>query len=135
MQPYHLSKIKRPSEIGIIFDGTIQTDTYMAHATLNALDKDRQDNPPYLTDIYSMKPGLAPDQPVDMTPIQGTPAEMNTDGFDNSGNVRFRHIANTQADALMVDGHVQAFRFDKNSKTTDLLRKNVFVNLDQAIPR
>ncbi|MGA2440967.1 MAG: DUF1559 domain-containing protein [Tepidisphaeraceae bacterium] len=45
-----------------------------------------------------------------------------------TGNIRFRHIGNTQCPVLMVDGHVQVFTYDANTQQTDLLRGNINVN-------
>jgi prepilin-type processing-associated H-X9-DG protein len=65
--------------------------------------------------------------PVDLTATSGQPADINTDGDNNKGNVRFRHAGDTQMNALMADGHVEAFKYDKRKNTTDFLRKNIFI--------
>jgi len=135
LTPYKLSKIKRAAEVGILFDATITaTGNYQAHATVDQLDKFCvYTRKPYLTDNYSIAPGVDGSQPVDMTPNSGQKKDINTDSDSNAGNVRFRHISNTQANVLMADGHVQAYRIDMRKSATptamtDLLRKNVYVN-------
>jgi prepilin-type N-terminal cleavage/methylation domain-containing protein/prepilin-type processing-associated H-X9-DG protein len=45
-----------------------------------------------------------------------------------SGNIRFRHISDTQCPVLMVDGHVAVFNFNPKTQETDLLRGNINVN-------
>ncbi len=44
------------------------------------------------------------------------------------GNLRFRHVGNTQCNVLFADGHVQAFTYTAKTRVTDLLRKNLYVN-------
>ena len=94
-----------------------------------ALDNTRKDRKAYLTDAYSLDPTLNGGQPIDMTPYGGVANAffMNKDGDQNQGNIRFRHTNNTQANVLMLDGHVQIFNLNKNTKTPDLLRKNIYV--------
>ena len=45
-----------------------------------------------------------------------------------TGNIRFRHIGNTQCPVLMADGHVQVFTYNAKTQQTDLLRRNINVN-------
>jgi prepilin-type N-terminal cleavage/methylation domain-containing protein/prepilin-type processing-associated H-X9-DG protein len=45
-----------------------------------------------------------------------------------AGNIRFRHLNNTESPVLMVDGHVQVFTYNPKTWTTDLLRGNINVN-------
>lgn len=77
-------------------------------------------------------------QSIDMTPAGGAGAMafVNSDTMDNTVNtetVRFRHMNNTVANALMLDGHVESFKFNKayssyNPAWTTFLRKNLYVN-------
>ena len=53
--------------------------------------------------------------------------DINKDSPGNPGNIRFRHMGNRKANCLMMDGHVQAFDYNKTTQTTELLRKNVSV--------
>ena len=58
----------------------------------------------------------------------GNPADsINAVPF-NARNIRFRHLANTTANALMVDGHCETYTFNPKSNTSSLLCKNIFVN-------
>jgi len=45
-----------------------------------------------------------------------------------TGNIRFRHMGNTECPVLMVDGHVQVFNYNAQTQQTDLLRRNINVN-------
>lgn len=56
--------------------------------------------------------------PVDVTPL-------------NARNIRFRHLGNTTANALMVDGHCETYTFNAHLKTSSLLCKNLFVSRNQ----
>ena len=136
LKGYKLAKVKRPAEIAVIFDGSAsnpsQQGQWIAFVVAFALDKVGTGTPPYLTDAYSTAPTVNGGQPVDLTPKRktgfGPPQDINTDGDNNIGNIRFRHNKDSIANALMLDGHVQTFRYNKTSKTSDLLRKNVYVN-------
>jgi prepilin-type processing-associated H-X9-DG protein len=128
-----LASIKNSSDMVILFDGTMNNTTYMAHSVAEGLDSIGINNPPYLT--TNMKGATAPRNdpgtPVDMTPEAGTPADFNIDSNNNAGNIRFRHMNNTQANCLLVDGHVQAFKLKKTTdlkNATDLQRRNIYVN-------
>src|SRR5262249_48955531 len=146
MHPYKLSKIRRAAEIGGIFEGSFALQTgvatgYMAQSVCNDLDKDRVDTPPYLTDDYSKytyRPGDS-SAPIDLASrnFNGQNAadvagNLNKDTFNNRGNIRFRHMNDTVTNVLMMDGHVQSFKFKKGAsdsrEATDLLRSNICVN-------
>ena len=58
-----------------------------------------------------------------ITPNSGAVGDTNSDSAGNPGNIRFRHLNNTKANALMLDGHVQTFTYNKITKTSDLLRR------------
>jgi prepilin-type processing-associated H-X9-DG protein/prepilin-type N-terminal cleavage/methylation domain-containing protein len=133
LKSYRLARIKRTAEMAAIFDATVSDPSgvgqWIAFADAFALDNSRvTSRKPYLTDLYELDPTLNGSQPVDMTPSSLNKQYTNMDGANNQGNIRFRHANNTQANALMLDGHVQSFNYTKSSQTTDLLRKNVFVN-------
>jgi len=131
LKPYRIAKVKRSTEIAVIFDGTVNNSNYGAWAVAYAIDKLRKDKKPYLTDAYSQVAGLDGGQPVDLAAdptVGGTAADINTDSAKNPGNFRFRHSNETKANALMMDGHVQSFTYNKQTKTSDLLRRNIFVN-------
>jgi prepilin-type N-terminal cleavage/methylation domain-containing protein/prepilin-type processing-associated H-X9-DG protein len=137
--PYKLSRIKRSAEIVGLFEGVINFSTgvtggYMAHATCNALNRDGLYRRPYLTDLYSLV--TSPPIPEANTPVDLTRTadgwnevrDLNKDTNANRGNMRFRHKNDTQANALMLDGHVESFKFNKSTKKTDMLMKNISVN-------
>ncbi len=144
---YSASHIKRSAEIAAIFDASM-TDTsgsYAAPAVGLELDhaaiQGAESPTTGLTDNYALSGNaLAPNDPVDLTPIGSvggaTPNDWNNDTGPNLGNIRFRHMNNTQANVLMLDGHVQVFHYKKLPAgatgmfgtiygTSDLLRLNV----------
>jgi prepilin-type processing-associated H-X9-DG protein len=134
---YRLARIKRGAEMIAIFDATINNPSggngqYVAFADAFALNKKGVTSTPYLTDQYPA--GKTPATPLDLTPFStsgiSTPVAnyINTDSDKNLGNIRFRHNGNTQANCLMLDGHVQAFNYNKSTQTTDVVLNNVCVN-------
>lgn len=134
LRGYRLAKIKRSSEIALIFDGVVINTDYMAPAVAFNLDFDRKTRRPFF--IWPQPPNFTDPninlgQPVDLRPIDtAAPSAYNTDSWANRGNIRFRHNRDSQMNALMVDGHVEVFTYNKNTRTSDLLRKHVFVNLE-----
>jgi prepilin-type processing-associated H-X9-DG protein/prepilin-type N-terminal cleavage/methylation domain-containing protein len=138
MTPYRLSRIKRSAEIAIIFEGSTSPDGqqagWLAHATVNELDRRREGRKPYLTDDFSLDTTLNPNQPIDMRTGVGAWTEandLNKDTLNNAGQVRFRHKGDTQTNCLMADGHVESFILNKSTKQPNLLRKNIFVSPPQ----
>jgi prepilin-type N-terminal cleavage/methylation domain-containing protein/prepilin-type processing-associated H-X9-DG protein len=135
LTPYKISKIRRSSEIALAFDASVTNTVsapgqWIAPAVAFALDGDRKDKKPYLTDVYTLDPSIDGGQPVDLSPWvggAGGTAFINTDRQQNIGNIRFRHNRDRYANALMADSHVQTFTFDKNTNTSDLLRRNIYV--------
>jgi prepilin-type N-terminal cleavage/methylation domain-containing protein/prepilin-type processing-associated H-X9-DG protein len=126
MRPYKIAKIKRSSEIVGIYDGTVNNGQYGAWSVGFAMDAAAvQGNPTFLTDNYT--PTVTAGQPIRLTPNSGAQADVNQDTAGNPGNIRFRHVGNTKANCLMMDGHVQSFTFNKTTRSTDLLRNNVCV--------
>jgi prepilin-type N-terminal cleavage/methylation domain-containing protein len=135
MRGRKLASIKRSQEIILIFDGSIDNSTFMAHSVADALDKRSYDQrAPYMTNAYNTSPGVDGGQPIDMTPntnLGGNLADMNSDSAKNPGNIRFRHLGNTTANVLCLDGHVQGFHIKKTTdmkNATDLLKLNLYVN-------
>lgn len=130
LKNYRLSKVKRSSEIVMVFDGSM---SYLQGFGSNTnysgkpYYRPRQGIPvgefidnnalPFaLTHMIAdwganfSKKG---DTPVNMTAINasgGTPAKINSDMDGNDRNFRFRHGKNDVLNALCVDGHVQSFR-------------------------
>ena len=92
------------------------------------------------TVAFSSAMSLNPGQPVNLAAGSNGPwvthppnldVTYNSDGTSppyGAGNIRFRHMNNTQGPVLMVDGHVQVFNYNTRTYTTDLLRSNVNVN-------
>jgi len=54
--------------------------------------------------------------------------DANPNSLQNPFNIRFRHLGNTTANALMVDGHVETYTYNSNTGVTSLLFKNIMVN-------
>lgn len=127
MRPYKIAAVKRSSEIGLIFDGSVVpwgTDGYgpqdgmpLAHN----IDGARFWYGTHLTDRYSLDSGLDPNSPITLG------VDWDKDSVSNGKDVRFRHIKNTVCNALMVDGHVEGFKLTSRTKH-NLLRKNINVN-------
>jgi prepilin-type processing-associated H-X9-DG protein len=127
LKPYKLPKIHNTPEIVAVFDGTVNNGNYGAWSVGFALDnRGVQGNQlPFLTTFYTTR---TPNTPVLLTPNSALPVDINKDSPGNPGNIRFRHNGNKIANALMLDGHVQSFSYNKSNQTTDLLLKNVCVN-------
>lgn len=136
MRGYRLAKVRRASEVAIIFDGSIDNLNYQTPVVAFALDGNRKQKRPFF--IENPPPNLADPavqlgQPIDLAPWFGgadSAQFINTDGQRNPGNIRFRHNRDTRANTLMVDGHVESFSYNKATRSTDMLRKNVFVNIE-----
>jgi len=140
MHPYHLSQIKRSAEMALIWDGTLwnRSGSWNCSADTFAVDGHRLIQGYYLTDDYAIDTtdaGINGNTPVDMTPNDnGVPVgsgDWNADTQANWGNIRFRHTQSTSANILMVDGHVEAFTYNPNTRQPSLLRKNIGVNYVQ----
>jgi prepilin-type N-terminal cleavage/methylation domain-containing protein/prepilin-type processing-associated H-X9-DG protein len=135
LTPYRLARVKRSSEIALIFDAPlifdgdlwrVQWDTPVA----NHMDRGRlwgwTSPHTNMTDEYvGAGASLDPNSSIDVTPWGG--GEANIDSPQNTQTVRFRHSRDTVANVLMVDGHVERFKYT-NPTTTTLLRKNINVN-------
>jgi prepilin-type processing-associated H-X9-DG protein/prepilin-type N-terminal cleavage/methylation domain-containing protein len=142
LNPYKLAHIKRPTDIALIVDASLSTETgpMDASSCAYALDDQGYFVRTFMTDNYgiSTNSGSPPEN-------QGTPVSLscanippngatfaaqlyNTDTIQNWGNIRFRHGSNNQANALMVDGHVQSFNYNSVTHSTDMLASNVNVN-------
>jgi prepilin-type N-terminal cleavage/methylation domain-containing protein/prepilin-type processing-associated H-X9-DG protein len=159
---YRLSSIKRSAEMAIIFDGSVYSrgGVWNCSADAYALDGARTQGSSltpttYMTDAYSCNTNslgtpISPSDPIYVGPIDSgvtaTPADWNADSNANWGNIRFRHMGNKEANALMLDGHVETYHYTPEPNglsiggqtvygvTTDLLRKNINVNLNQLVP-
>jgi len=148
-KPYPMARIKRPSEIALIFDASLWLrgnvwsvgwDIPVARGMDYARAMGWGNPTTYFTDRYVPGSPLQPDTSISMkswwgtTTINRDDARNNNDSTPLNGlNVRFRHLGDTVCNALMVDGHVESFRYDKRKgpddpKVTTLHRKHVYVN-------
>jgi prepilin-type N-terminal cleavage/methylation domain-containing protein/prepilin-type processing-associated H-X9-DG protein len=145
---YKVNKIKRASEIAILFEGALQFNTSTGEYVVAYDDPTagQMDNFAYAgsgtkTRMVEANIALANrqhDDSVDMTSatIPNRDGVTNdggdTSGYRNTYNIRFRHMKDTAMNALMVDGHVELFKYnpklpanDKN--VTSLKLKNICV--------
>jgi prepilin-type N-terminal cleavage/methylation domain-containing protein/prepilin-type processing-associated H-X9-DG protein len=157
-QPYRLSAVKNSSDVAMLFDGSVAQDTNDSNGTYTAggynddpvanhVDDNALTNTPTiaadgggahcLTSYSSAGQSDIPNlmDSVDMTPAGTgeTIADINADTQPNQQNIRFRHLNNSVANALMADGHCESFKFNKQYTTyqknwTTFLRKNLYVN-------
>jgi prepilin-type processing-associated H-X9-DG protein len=117
-----------------------------------ALEESNEKGTTHLTDDYGWSGNTGtllsgnqpynPGQPVSLRPDHFPPFtspsfvpnldkffdQSNSGSVGGTGNIRFRHIGNTQCNVLMCDGHVQVFNYNARTDTTDMLRKNINVN-------
>jgi prepilin-type N-terminal cleavage/methylation domain-containing protein/prepilin-type processing-associated H-X9-DG protein len=162
---YRLSHIQRSAEMLIIFDGSVESrgGLWNCSADAFALDGAREEGiswpgNTFMTDQYSCGTNsaspISPGDPIYVGPADNgaTPdpnaGDWNTDSTANWGNIRFRHMGNTEANGLMLDGHVVTFHYKSYpggtttpgatgavyGVTTDLLRRNINVNLNEIAP-
>jgi len=149
LTPYPLSRIKRASEIAIVFDASLTRgggiwrvayDIPVARGMDFARVMGWTQPTTFMTDVYTGTT-LKPDSSIDLHSWWGPGVINQDDGRTdaniqnplNGSNVRFRHVNNTVCNALMADGHVESFTYNKrlgpsDPKVTSLLRKNVNVN-------
>lgn len=126
-----LASIRQPAEKAIIFDGSVESiASFAAHSVADALDRVGKNRRPYLTTELSLVTAgnVSFAQPVDMLPVSGMVKDYNQDSTGNAGNIRFRHLKDTRANALMVDGHVETFVYNPRTREPSLKRLNIFVN-------
>lgn len=135
---YRINRIKRPAEIAGIFDGVVTSaNSFMANSTAFALHNKAIYGPPsgtYLIDDFTRRQGAPAvtqtlDTLVDMTPNVST-SIPNSDSGGNTGNIRFRHVGDTRANALMMDWHVESFTYNKRkpaNAATDMKLRNLCV--------
>ncbi len=128
LRTYPLSRYKQSSEKAVIFDASLSNTSFQAQAVAGQIDKRALGTRrPYLTDVYSLNPAVNGGQQVDLTPTSDNPADINRDSSANSGNFRFRHFKDSKMNALMLDGHVEAFSYNPQTKKSDVLRRNIYV--------
>lgn len=135
MNTYKIAGIKRSAEVAIIWDGSCvelatggwTIDNTPVGVTVDSYGLTWGD---YLTDNYALdpQPYLGPNEPVNVISVGGA-AYTNTDTAANPQAPRFRHMQNTQMNALMMDGHVNTYNYNPNQQTTDWVRGSIYVNL------
>jgi prepilin-type processing-associated H-X9-DG protein len=89
-----------------------------------------------MTDSYGDPLNTRPiysNSPISMSPHGGAKRDFNKDNANNDYNIRFRHMRDTQANALMVDGHVESFALNNRKVSdmfhaTDMKELNIGVN-------
>jgi prepilin-type N-terminal cleavage/methylation domain-containing protein/prepilin-type processing-associated H-X9-DG protein len=132
--PYKLSQVKRSSEIALVFDGSLKSDSggqagqWGANVVARILDGGRIYWSNFLTDDPTKDTSwwMVPSFPIDTTPDGGNAANWNKDTDDNWGNVRARHGKNNKANVLCADGHVTTYTI-KSTNNGELLRGNIAV--------
>ena len=135
LQPYKISRIKRSTEIALIFDGSLEPKASgnfgprYSVPVANAMDAWRMYYDSYHTNHTwpGMPAHMSPSNPVDLTPSGSDLLLFNKDATGNDHNFRFRHNRDKVMNALMVDGHVQSFEM-KSRYQSSLLRGNINVN-------
>lgn len=153
-EAWRLSKVARPAEIAMIFDMSlvqgatsgvfapssqvpvvVNMDRAGIMQTVNGRPNYGLNSNGYMDGATQLNPnGSIEMQPNNMRSLF-TPFSqfVNTDSPSNPNNVRFRHLGDKGLNALMVDGHVESFTFDKKKPLNDpnvttLKRRNVYVN-------
>jgi len=142
--PYMLARVKRASEIALIWDAPLVFDSSaggwmvsMGCPVANQIDRMKYysgslANTTFLTDDYSKitDPNFTPNSPIDFR-VSFNPKDNNGDNGYCAQTARFRHMKDTVLNSLMADGHVQSFHFNQDPQKSDFLRKNINVNLQQ----
>ena len=139
---WKLGKIKRSPEIAVVFDAPLMYEPtknmwklWSDVPVAGRLDGNFWDKPYYFDDYTGTT--KRPDQSIDITARNaggGTSVpDTNKDNANNLMTIRFRHMKDSQANALMADGHVESFTYNSrlaptHEKVTSLLRKNINVN-------
>jgi prepilin-type processing-associated H-X9-DG protein len=149
---YKAGRIRRSSEVAIIFEAALQYNTttgefqvgYDDPVAFNLDNASYLNGPTYLVDT-NYTATITADSSVSMQPTYGpVPGAVNKDGYTNGTdatgyynfyNIRFRHKNDTLMNCLMVDGHVESFTYNPklaNTPTakdiTTLKRKNINVS-------
>jgi prepilin-type N-terminal cleavage/methylation domain-containing protein/prepilin-type processing-associated H-X9-DG protein len=135
LTPYKISQVKRSAEVSVIWDGSLSqlaTGGWSIYDTPVGVTVDSYGITygTFLTDDYALDPVsyMTPNTPVNIISVGGA-AYTNVDNSANPQAPRFRHLENSQMNALMLDGHVNTYNYNAKQQTTDWLRGNIFVNL------
>jgi prepilin-type processing-associated H-X9-DG protein/prepilin-type N-terminal cleavage/methylation domain-containing protein len=132
--PYKISRIKNSTEIVLIFDGSQYYQSNgipdgNTHPVGDGLDGWKYQGLGWSDCLLTPPPPGTPNWvSLDLTlPVYG---DTNKDVINYNGaqqTVRWRHMKNSAANFLFVDGHVGTFTY-KDANTTSLQRKNIVVN-------
>lgn len=136
---YKIGNVKRASEVALVWDAPLVQQAIAGGPpafvispdgtpVANQIDATRYYSPnsTNFTDVYGGT-SLKPNDPIEIAKgFQGK--DTNKDNGANYQTIRFRHQKDTLTTVLMVDGHVETFRYNPTSKSTSLLRKNLYVN-------
>ena len=145
LRPYRLSHVQHAVNIAVVFDASMDTQLGYWGCSSVAFNLNKEEINTSLspgtsnkftdmTNAYSLcstaSPAVNQAVPVNLNSGIGgaTAADINQDDANNWGNIRFRHISNNQANALMLDGHVQTFNYKASNQTTDMTLQNVYVD-------
>ena len=126
MPPYKKAQVRNASEIILIFDGVqIASDNGVASCEGFGIDNQR-----LFYDHLCLRGNPAFNLGLS---VDGGPNKDSANWAAPAGDIRWRHMNNTSANFLFVDGHAAALRYFSQNKT-ELLRKNICVNReDQRI--
>jgi prepilin-type N-terminal cleavage/methylation domain-containing protein/prepilin-type processing-associated H-X9-DG protein len=152
--PYRIATLKRSSEVALIMDGSLALMNSGAwNDSGNGYDpcgENLSDGAIFYPKIFggltdtnyaAITGSPTPNTPVSLLDGEygGSSSHVNQDDGNpadalpyNCRNIRFRHLGNTTANALMVDGHCESYTYNPNKKTSTLLCKNLFVNTQQG---
>jgi len=138
-EPYKIAHVRHSSDTALIFDGSLlllqngnsapvwgpQYDIPVA-SNLDGTNAVYTSANAYLTNNTSLASQTYFSSPVNV--VAHTPPFTNQDNAGNPNNIRFRHLSNTVANVLFVDGHAQSFHFKPSTRTTDLMRTAIYVD-------
>jgi prepilin-type N-terminal cleavage/methylation domain-containing protein/prepilin-type processing-associated H-X9-DG protein len=123
-QCYRLGRIQRAAEIIIVMDGTQGVPPNGGNGSASAQARNMDNS--YLNSDYFLAGtnAWAEAQPFD----GGTNFDAPTyNATDNNSNIRWRHLNNTTANFLFVDGHAESRKYSSRYRT-ELTQANVHVN-------
>jgi hypothetical protein len=142
LKPYKLSKIKRSTEVVLIMDGAQigqvpgnpDPALWQSFAVADKLDRYnlRSGGAPF-SYLWFDRASARPDTSIDPGPNADTSTEQPNDPNIPDRNIRWRHMANKQANFLFSDAHAEPRQLKRASTPTtpgecDVKRSNILVN-------
>ena len=143
--PYKLAKIKRATDIAMVFDATagmnssgnwnvtfnVAVANYLDNfAILKAPGANAFGGDTCMTDNYAWSTTNQNGGQM----VQVGPNVDNPNQYFSNTSIRFRHMNNTKANCLFADGHVDDFNWKATSTypnfSTDMLRKNINISVN-----